>query len=252
MNLIISSENFLNLILQAADKNSGLYIEAYVRRCLTSLVKTADPDVKRLFFPEENEFAFDRITLLSNEELSARYILYTLSGCQQRPDLANLIKEKSYGHVSRFISFHAESIGEMIYGLYLNAFLLLPETAEDSEAYFNELKQRLVTTNFEAVTKTISISHSPAPAQLILSALKILDSVTYNAVLLAWAQSDFFSKEFPDLELLHLLESYPWLEACHADLLSGNLIDGIVQGAKKEPDTVKEWIKTNVNRYALF
>lgn len=249
---IVSSENFLNLMLSAADKKSDVYIEDYVRRCLTSLIKQADSDVNRLFFPAERGFIFTRMTLLTNEELSARYILYVVSGLQQRPDLAALVSEKSYRHVSNFLQYHAKSIGEMIFSLYLAKHLTLPEAEDKRDAYFNDLEHRLITSNFKSITKAVSISHSPAPAQLILSALKLLDSGVFHTVLLSWAQSEFFSKEFADLDLLHLLENYPWLEAYHADILSGHFTDSVIQGAKNDPVTVKQWIEKGVNRYCLF
>lgn len=252
MILIFSSENFLNVILVAADKKHELYLETYVRSYLIRLIKTADSAVNSLFFPNESSLAFDTITLLSNEELSARYILYTISGCQQCPDLSVLIKEKSYRHVADFISFHAKPIGEMIYRLYLQAHLKLPQTEAEKETYFTQLKEELITTNFEAVTKAVSSSHSPAAAQLIISGLKLLDVGTYNTVLLAWSQSDFFSKEFADLDLLHLLENYPWLEAYQADVLSSDFTDGIVKGVRDQPEKVKNWVEYAVNRYSLY
>ena len=252
MVLIILSEDFIPLILSAADSKNRLSIEAFIRDTFVSLIKTADPEVNRLFFPAESSLLFDKITLLTYEELSARYLLYVISGCRLCPDFAALVKEKSYRQVNDFLSFHAEPIGELFYRLYLNKYLSLPETASDRDTYFRLLAERLITTDFQAVTKAVSSIHSPAPTQLLLSALKLLDSGTYNTVLLAWAKSDFFSTEFADLDLLHLLEHYPWLQEYHTDLLSDNFMKGILFGIQKNYPSVKEWIEKGVVRYCLF
>lgn len=252
MNLITFNEDFLNLMISASDRKSKIYIQDYVESGLISLVKSADLDAKQLFFPKECSFDFDRITLSVNEELAARYLLYVISGCQQCPDLSRLIQEKSYCGVSSYLSFHAESIGEMIFLFYLKNHLELPQTMGEKDAAFTALANALVTTNFEAVAKAVSVSHSPAPAQLILAALKLLDSCAYNTVLLAWAQSEFFSREFADVDLMHLLENYPWLEAYHVDVLSRKLNDDIVWGIKAQPDKAEAWVKRSVLRYGLF
>ena len=249
---MVSSSSFLDLMLAAADSRNEGYVETYVNSSLISLIKTADPDVKQLFFPTEKGGDFDSITLLTYEELSARYILYVISGLQQYPDLAQMVSEKSYQQVNRFLTLHADSLGLLFLKLYLDANLKLQQTAGERESYFIRLTRQLTTTNFEAVTKAVSISHSPAPAQLIIAALKILDSGAYNSVLLSWAQSEFFTAEFADLDLLHLLENYPWLDRYHADILSESFGGGIIEGIKRNPEKTKDWIRKNVIRYGLF
>lgn len=243
------ANQFITTILDGSKRGSEASIEDFARSYLVSLIKSADPDAKKLFFSTESTFQFDLHELLRNEELARRYILYIISGLTQYPDIANRVKQKSFNHVSEVLTRNAKRIGESAYAAYLDKYIHIPD--ESKSEFFEYVQEKLITSNFEAVIKAVSAVHSPAPAQLIIAALEVLNSGVYTNVIVSWASSDFFSKTFPDIDLFHLIENYPWFEGHKTDVLSEHFTKDIISGIQRNKSDVESWTKLGALRYFL-
>jgi hypothetical protein len=231
-------KSLLELIPDAINLQSGVCFENFTRSALVNLVQTADDDVRALFYPSVAPFGFDRVTIAESGSLARDYALYIISGLEAAPDMASLVRNKSYDRVRDFMTRYNDTIGREIYRLYLHNNL-----CQDSQEGYGALAQSLATTNYEVVTKLVSEWRSPAPAQLILAALRIVSPHHWLEVETAWGASDVFRKTFADIGLKLQLDNYPWLNRYYADVLSDELKPGITVAAKNNKEAVKQWLE---------
>lgn len=234
-----SAQEFLNVVLEL--QNS---IPSHVREKVLLLTKTADANVKSLFFPDAPDTGLDKKCVLLCRELSVRYVSLILSLNQKRPDLAAKITTSSYNDIANWFKMAGTQIGESIYRECLIGKLTIPEHNKEREEYFSCIIQSLTTTAYIEVTKAISAAKTPAPAQLIISALKVLDCRSYNSVILSWSRTEFFQQTFANTDLFQLLLSYPWLQEYSANVLSEDLSPDVSKQVQENPNGVLKWIES--------
>ena len=238
-NQINPGDEFLTAVLSAQTS-----LPDYERAGVLSLIKTADPYVKRVFFPQEPDSGLGMECLSACRELSVRYTAYIIAVSNRRTDFAARIKTADYGGIRSFITAAGKFVGEQIYGQYLNAHLSIPNDPVKRKNYFNQIVSDVTTVSYTRITEAVRACNSPAPAQLVIEGLKTLSCPAYMQVLLSWQSTDFFSQTFKGLDLLQLLQRYPWLMEYNADVLSGDLAPLIDDRIAENPDLVFEWLKS--------
>lgn len=240
------AQQFLTLTLQAQTTLPDL-----IRSQLIHLAKAGDSNVKALFFPQESEP--DAAFACYGQEFSVRYAAYILAVCRQAPDLAALIQDASYTGLKNWITVNGTVIGRAIYRQYLTQTLEIPQTPQEADAYFQAIIDTVTTTGFVQVTKAVSATMSPVPAQLILEGFCALGGKGYNAIIVSWEKSDFFKTTFEGQNLFQLLLSYPWLQEYKVDLISSQLSPVIEKKVREQREAVHSWITSpcGPRRYGL-
>lgn len=233
------TQEFLNVVLEAQDS-----ISSYVREKVIVLAKTADEKVKALFFPETFDSGLEKRCVLVCREFSVRYACLILSLNRERPDFANKIWNSNYHNIADWIKMAGTEIGENIYAEWLKKKLHLPKEPFDQLHYFSNIIDGLTTIFYTEVTKAISATKTPVPAQLIISALKVLDCKSYNSVIISWGKTKFFQETFANTDLFELLLFYPWLQEYNEDVLSGELSPNINKQIHTNPTDVLKWIES--------
>lgn len=243
------AEEFLNAVWEAQKS-----ISAYVREKVILLAKTADAQVKALFFPEISDSGLKQECVLICREFSVRYASLILSLNRERPNLADKIWNVGYSGIACWLKMAGTKVGEDIYAEWLGKQLHLPKDPHDRMQYFSNIIDGLTTTFYIEVTKAISATRTPVPAQLIISALKVLDCKSYNSVIISWGKTKFFQETFANTDLFELLLSYPWLQEYNADVLSGELSPAINKQVHNNPNDVLKWIESpeGPRKYGLF
>lgn len=238
-NQVSPGEEFLTAIFTAQTS-----LAEYERAGVLSLIKTADPYVKRVFFPQEQGNGLGMECLCVCRELSVKYTAYIIAVSNRRTDFAARIKTADYGGIRNWIAAAGTFVGEQIYGQYLKAHLSIPNDPVKRQEYFRQIVNDVTTVSYTRITEEVRACNSPAPAQLVIEGLKTLNCPAYMQVLLSWQSTDFFSQTFKGLDLLQLLQRYPWLMEYNADVLSSDLAPVIDDRIASAPDLVSEWIKS--------
>lgn len=234
-----AAEEFMNTVLKAQAE-----ITSYTRTKLLQLIYTSDRDVRALFFPEEISSGLPAECEMKCRELAVRYVSMIISVSAQHRELAERLRNAGYKEIHLWLKAAGTGVGEDIYLAYLEERLHVPEERTERRAYFDGIVCALTTTAYKRVTEAVSAARSPAPAQLVIAALKVLDGRAYNEVLISWAKEEFFWKTFEGRDLLVLLQSYPWLSEYNVDVLSGVLTPYVDRRLRDDPKRVLEWIES--------
>ncbi len=241
---MISEKNFLDQILKLADLNQNNNYSDYTRDMLLRIIRCADDGVKQCFFPNAQSVNLPYVTMRECTELAVRYVSYIISG-SNRQEFASKIKTASYEDIGRWFELYARNVGEDILVHLIDERFELPSDTIRRKAFFDEVADMLCKDYFEEMTKLVSTTKSPAPAQMVLAVLRSCSFEAYGKVRRAWACSESFLKTFADYDLLLLLDEFPGLDIYKsADILSKELENDIYQTMAKRGKQVKNWLSS--------
>lgn len=241
---MINERDFLNQILELADFNHNNNYRDYAHKMLLRVIKCSDARVKACFFPDAETVNLPFDTMHECAELAVRYVAYIIGG-SNRQEFASKIKTTSYEDIGRWFGLYAKNVGESILKCLVDENFEFPADMQKRKDFFDRVANLLCEDYFEAVTKLVSVTSSPAPAQMILSVLRNCSYEAYGRVRRTWGESGFFSTTFADYDVLHLLDEFPGLDTYKtADLLSGELETAVYQAMTERENQVMSWISS--------
>lgn len=236
-------EKYVNGIMKLADFSKDNNYHNYVNKKLIELVKYSDENIKECFFSGTCTTNLSSATMTLCSELAVRYVTYVIGNSGNRK-FASRITTVSYEDIGTWFKFYASQVGEDILKSYIEEQFELPKDKSVRRTYFNKVADMLCNDYFAAVTKLISVTRSPRPAQILIAALKACDFLAYTKVRNAWADSNFFKETFADYNILLMLDEYPYLEEYkYADILSKNISKEIHDAMTKKCSDTYRWLE---------
>lgn len=180
----------------------GSEVDKYVNDSLIELIKTADEEVHKLFFASVPE---NENKLLS--KLSVLCVANVLSVCNN-PSISGRFNKSCSRRIDQWFELNGSEVGQRIFKTFLERKLKISECTRTN---IKTLYERLTTPPYREVIQIFVQTKTPVPAQLIVSAMKAIDSQYGELLIQKWlSETPKNYKDFEWWDSFQLIQMYPW------------------------------------------
>lgn len=224
--------------------------DKYVNGCLIELIKTADEEVRRLFFAsmpgDGGEIQDIRVP-----QLSVLCVSNILAVCNN-PSISGRFKTACVEQIDRWLELNSSETGQTIFKSFLDEKLKISEcTCECITALYNKLIQP----SFSAVMQILAKTKTPVQAQLIVSAMKAIDSQYGELLIQKWLLAT--PKEYKDFEWwdsFQQIQIYPWFHGVDSDILCSAIEADVNKVLQNNVKGIQDWLDSvkGPDKYGLL
>lgn len=228
----------------------GSEVDKYVIDYLIRMIKTADAEVHNLFFPLVSR-AEPEIHEVSVHKLSVLCVANILSVCNNT-SISSRFKKSCTQKINQWFDLNSSEIGQKIFRVFLENKLKISRCKRECiTALYNRLTEAPVREILQIFVQT----KTPVPAQLIVSAMKVLDSQYGELLIQKWLSETF--KGYKDLEWwdsFQQIQMYPWFHGVGASFLCNEIEAEINKILHNNVNGIQTWLDSvnGPDKYGLL
>lgn len=228
----------------------GGEVDQYANDYLIELIKTADEEVHNLFFPAvpRDEKKTQEISI---HKLSVLCVANVLSVCNNA-SISGRFKAACARQINQWFELNSSETGQIIFRNLLESKL---EISKCTRECIRTLYGRLTKPPLREIMQIFVQTKTPVPAQLIVSAMKAIDSQYGELLIQKWLSET--PKNYKDLEwwdAFQQIQIYPWFHGVGASFFCDRIKTEIEKVLRDNVNGIYRWLDSvnGPDKYGLL
>lgn len=219
----------------------GKEIDNYTNDYLIEMIKTADKGVHELFFSSTPGNEKEMQGFCNVSKLSVLCVANILSVCNNA-SIAGKFKSSCDQQINRWLELHGSETGQEIFKNFLDSKLQISVCTQTCK---KALLERLTKPPLREVMQIFAQTKTPIPAQLVVSAMKAIDSWYGELLIQSWlSDTPKWGKDFEWWDSFRQMQVYPWFHGVGANFFCDAIEAEVKNVLHDNVEGIQNWISS--------